>query len=305
MFMISGFTDEVSSSFDTQLALAGELGMKYICPRTVDKKNITRYSFEEFEQLFYGKMQGAGIGFSSIGSPIGKIKWNDDAAFLRHKEQLRTLIRIAEKTGCKYIRIFSFFVESGFDDDAVYPSVLRKTKEFVDIVQEHDVILLHENEKGIYGDIPERVLKLHRDVGHEQYKLCYDASNYIQCGVEPFDAYIQTKADTAYYHMKDCEDGVEVPLGTGQGRIKDIIADLAGTGFDGFVTMEPHTAKYALLRKLYYALPFLDKKAVAVYRKIDSSQGLTGKSKVSRKDVFVWQRRNLTKMLDEVGAEYE
>lgn len=305
MFRISGFTDEVSSDFDSQLALAGELDMRYICPRNVDKKSIAKWNYQEFEQRLLPRMQRAGIGFSSIGSPIGKVRWDDQAGFETQLEQLQTLIRIAEKAGCRYIRIFSFFVDKDFDEAAVYPVVLDKTRRFVKEAEGHDVVLLHENEKGIYGDLPQRALRLHGDVGHPQYQLCYDASNYVQCGADPYEAYRQTKPHTVYYHMKDCQDGIEVPLGTGQGRILDILDDLTKSGYDGFVTMEPHTAKYALLRKLYYALPFLDKKATAVYHKIDRDRGLTRKDKVTTKDVFRWQYQNLTEMLKQVGGKYE
>lgn len=305
MFRISGFTDEVSSDFDKQLALAQKLGMKYICPRNVNKRGIAQYGLDEFERELLPKMQRAGIGFSSIGSPIGKAKWDDDAAFAKQKEQLAMLIGIAEKAGCRYIRVFSFYVKPGFDEDAVYPAVLAKTRELVALAEGHDVVLMHENEKGIYGDLPERALKLHQDVAHPQYQLCYDASNYIQCGADPYAAYEQTKPYTVYYHMKDCIDGVEVPLGTGQGRIQDILDDLVKSGYDGFVTMEPHTALYALLRKVLYALPFLSKKRPAVYHGIDAGRGLTAKDKVTRAQVFDWQYENLTDMIKQAGGRYE
>ncbi len=305
MIHISGFTDEAAAGLDDQLALASSLGMKYICPRVVDGKNIAKYTPEEFEKALLPKLRQASIGFSSIGSPIGKIRWNSASGFEKQKEQLRNLIAIAEMTGCKYIRIFSFFVSKSFDDRKVYPVVLKKTRELLALAEGHDVTLLHENEKGIYGAVPERALKLYTDVAHPQFKLCFDASNYLQCGCDPYAAYERTREHTVYYHMKDCENGYEVPLGTGQGRIRDILTDLTARGYDGFLTMEPHTAKYALLRRVYNALPFLNKTAAAVYRKVDRDRNLKPGDPVTARDVFLWQYENLTAMLGEVGGKYE
>ena len=39
---ISGFADEISSSFDEQLKTVRELGMQYISLRSADKKEIGR-----------------------------------------------------------------------------------------------------------------------------------------------------------------------------------------------------------------------------------------------------------------------
>ena len=81
MIKISGFIDEASSLLDEQIAVMKELGQEYICPRTIDKKNITGISFEEFEKNIKPKLVENNIKFSSIGSGIGKIKLYDDASY--------------------------------------------------------------------------------------------------------------------------------------------------------------------------------------------------------------------------------
>lgn len=304
MFHISGFFDEASYDFSKQLALAAELGCKYICPRMVGRSNIADVTLAAFEGGMLPAMRAKGIAISSIGSPIGKIRWDDDAAYAKQLAQLKTLADMADAAGCRYIRTFSFLVGTE-DKERAYPAIRDKVRGFLGAIEGRNITLLHENEKGIYGDVPERALRLYRDMDHPQYKLCYDASNYLQCGVDAWAAYEQTREETAYYHMKDCTDGVEVPLGMGQGRIAQILADLAGRGYDGFVTMEPHTAKYALLRRALYWLPFADRKASRVYREIDRARGLGRSDKVTRRDVFIWQHENLVRLLKECHADYE
>ena len=69
---ISGFADEISSDFDEQLATVTGLGMKYISLRSADGKNVADYTPEEVEEQLLPRLKAAGVGVSSLGSPIGK-----------------------------------------------------------------------------------------------------------------------------------------------------------------------------------------------------------------------------------------
>ncbi|MDR2091199.1 MAG: sugar phosphate isomerase/epimerase [Clostridiales bacterium] len=305
MFYISGFYDEAAGSLKAQIELIKKLGGGYLCPRNLNGKNIADYTAEEFERDILPTLKAEGIKLSSLGSPIGKIGLNDDAAYSAQLKKLKELVKIAAMSGCKYIRCFSFFTDAGADGGRAYsPEVLKKAAErfrgFLDVARGSGIILLHENEKKIFGDIPERVLALYRELNDPNLKLCYDASNYVQCGADPFDAYEKTRDYTAYYHMKDCIDGIEVPLGTGSGKIPEIIKDLTDRNYDGFLTLEPHTAKYALLKIPFYIIPFLTlTRAGRVFRKIDKDRGIKPLQAVGREEVFVWQYENLLKIIED------
>lgn len=303
MIKISGFTDEISFKLDKQLAMLKELGESYMCPRNVDGDNIADISYDIFLSGIKPRLDDAKIKFSSIGSPIGKIKLDDEEGYQKQLEKLAKLVKIAKVMECKYIRIFSFFVDPNGDYDKYFPVVVEKMKGFLKIVEGTDIILLHENEKHIFGDTPERVLRLYKELKHPNLSLCYDASNYIQCNCDPFDAYNIVKEFTVYYHMKDCIDGVEVPLGIGQGRIQDIVSDLVKNGYDGFLTLEPHTLKYALLKRLIYLLPIKKfNQLKKVYEQIDIKNGVKKFEKVSRKQVYLWQYNNLLEILKKAGV---
>lgn len=303
MIKISGFTDEVSTKLDKQLAMIKQIGEHYMCPRGIDGSNIADITFERFMADIKPKLDSANVKFSSIGSPIGKVKIEDEEGYQKQLIKLQELVKIAKAMECKYIRIFSFFVNPTGDYDKYFPIVLERLKSFLKIVEGTDIILLHENEKHIYGDTPERAVQLYNTLSHDNFALCYDASNYIQCNCDPFDAYNKVKEFTVYYHMKDCIEGIEVPLGMGQGRIQDIITDLVKRDYDGFLTLEPHTLKYALLKRIVYFLP-LKKLANMrkVYRIIDRENGIKSCQKVSRKQVYLWQYNNLKAILAKAGA---
>src|SRR5919206_2997139 len=102
--LISGFSDEISSDFDTQLEVVAKLGMRYISLRGVDGKNIGDFTVEEIKESVQPRLQRAGIGVSSIGSPIGKVFINDEEGFAKQKTMLDTLCQISNLLDCKYMR---------------------------------------------------------------------------------------------------------------------------------------------------------------------------------------------------------
>ena len=170
-FTISGFYDEVSTDLSAQIDEIKKLGESYLCPRSVDGKNIADYTAEEFAKYVKPVLDKNEIKFSSIGSPIGKIDIDDEAGFESQKKKLAELVKIAQMMDCKYIRAFSFYYGDR-DPDTIFDKVLEKTKQFVEIVKGSGVKFMHENEKLIYGDVPERVLKLYNAINDEDFVLC-------------------------------------------------------------------------------------------------------------------------------------
>lgn len=305
--IISGFYDEVSGDLNTQIKLAKSLGRNYICPRTVNGKGIAEYTAEEFREKILPILQKEDIHFSSLGSPIGKVGIDNEEGFNKQKQKLAELVKIAQMTDCHYIRMFSFFYGAKNPEEC-FDKVVARIKELIEIVKGTGVKLLHENEKEIYGDVPERVLKLYQAVNDpENFVLCYDASNYIQCKVDPKAAFDMLKDYVVYYHIKDCSKyGVEVPVGLGEGNYPYILSELVKRGYEGFMTLEPHTFKYACFKAPVYFVPFAAlfmRNYYKAFRLVDKKMGIGYGKIVSRKDVFVWQHNNLVKLLQEAGAE--
>lgn len=299
---ISGFYDEVTSDFNKQMALAKKLGGEYICPRNVDGKNIANYSLEEFQVSILPRMKENDIKFSSIGSPIGKIGINDEQGYEKQKKQLETLIRIAKKADCKYIRVFSFFYGKE-DPDSCLDKVVEKMRGFLEIAKGSGVTLLHENEKKIFGDVPSRVLKLYENLKDDGLQFIFDSSNFVQCDVNVKEAFEQLKDIIVYYHIKDCSEyKVEVPLGVGFGEYQYIIDELKKRNYEGFMTLEPHTWKYAVLKPLVYFIPFMPlimNNYFKAFRLIDKAKGINFFKCVSRQEVFEWQFKTLEEMIKE------
>ena len=300
---ISGFYDEISSKLSTQIGVLHELGESYMCPRNIDDKNIADYTLEEFEEKIYPVLKKENVHFSSIGSPIGKVGIDDEEGWEKQKKQLAELVKIARLMQCKYIRVFSFFYGDKKPEDCLQ-KVIARLKEMLAIVKGSGVKLLHENEKKVYGDVPQRVLEIYNAINDEDFVLCFDASNYVQCDVNPKEAFDMLKDYVVYYHIKDCSKyKVEVPVGTGEGCYTYILSELKARGYEGFMTLEPHTFKYAVMKPLVYFVPFVKfgmKNYFKAFRLIDKKMNRCYFACASRKQVFLWQYNNLKKLLAEV-----
>ena len=250
--MISGFSDEISSDFDTQLEVVSNLGMHYISLRGIDGKNIGDYTVDEIKENVLPRLQKWDIGVSSIGSPIGKVFINDEEGFEKQKVMLETLCQISNLLDCKYIRIFSFYIPKGEDADQYKDDVISKIKAFADIAEKYDVILLHENEKDIYGDIARRCHEILKAVASPSFKAIFDFANFVQCGEDTQECYDLLKDEIVYIHIKDAvsTDSQNVVCGTGEGKIPEILAQAIDSGYKGFLTLEPHLVLFDSLKDL-------------------------------------------------------
>ena len=293
---ISGFTDEYSESLDDQIKLLKKINEHYMCPRVIDHKNIANYTYEEFIQNIKPRLDKENIKFSSIGSPIGKIDIDDEEGFIRQKNQLKELVKIAKAMNTKYIRIFSFYYGNRNPED-IFEKVVSKLKEFLDIAKGTGVVLMHENEKLIYGDISDRCLKLYNALKDDGLVLCYDASNYIQCDEDPLDAFNKTYMYTKYIHVKDCSKWkVEVPLTFGLARYDEVIKRLDEIGYEGFMTLEPHTWKYAEWKERIYSLKTRnedEENHYQAFKMIDKKLGVSEKRIFSREEMYLMQYKYL------------
>ena len=249
---VSGFSDEISSDFDTQLETVKNLGMEYISIRGVNEKNFSEYTIEEVKEYIKPKLDEYKVKVSSIGSPIGKVFIDDEEGFGKQISLLEKLCEMAKILDCKYIRMFSFYMPKDKNPEDYKEEVINKLKIFTEIAEKHDIDRLHENEKDIYGDISSRCLTIFKEVGSEHFKGIFDFANFVQCMEDTRECYELLKEYIVYYHIKDAvkEDKENVVCGTGQGKIEEILTDAIKDGYKGFLTLEPHLVIFDSLKDL-------------------------------------------------------
>lgn len=241
-WLLSGFGDEIDDDPVVQIAVLQALGAAHIEVRSAWGTNIVELSedqLQELARLFKEK----GMRVSAIASPIGKV---DVGLPVAHEvERLRRAVRAAEVLDARYIRIFSFYYGSGVAVESIRDDVIERMRALAAVAEEAGVVLLHENEKDIFGDVPERVLDIIESVASPALKVAWDAANFVQVGVKPFEeGYAKLRPHLEYLQVKDAlfANGHVTPAGEGDGDLLRTVQALKDDGYTGFASLEPHLA---------------------------------------------------------------
>jgi sugar phosphate isomerase/epimerase len=233
MIKLCAFADEASDNLEGQIQALKQNNISLIELRNINGKNIKDITEEE-AKIYAKALADNNIETWAIGSPIGKMKIEDD--FESHLQEARHIFKIAKIFKTDKIRIFSFFLK---DYNKYEDLVIERLKVLLEEAKKSGVKLYHENEKDIYGDRLTRVLKLKEKL--PELNFIFDPANFLQCGEDIADAINSLHNDTSYFHVKDVvvKTGEIVPAGYGDGMIKEIINKVEK---DTVFTIEPHLA---------------------------------------------------------------
>ena len=258
---LTGFADEIAQDLQTQLDGLQKLNMHYVEMRGVDGKNLIHHDNEKLREI-KKRLDDADIAISALGSPLGKIGITDP--FEKHFEEFQRAVEIAQIMGSNYIRMFSFYVpQDGVQTREIKEQVWERLGKFAEYAKKEKVCLLHENEKGIYGEKAKECREIMDAFGGEYFKAIFDFANFVQAKQDTMEAYELLKKDIAYIHVKDAlwENGKVVPAGYGDGQLTEILRRLFADGFSGFLSLEPHLFEFegfAGLEKKNVSMPLVE-----------------------------------------------
>jgi len=242
MLKLAAFADEISPDLDEQIRVCKANGVTHFELRGVAGKNVLDFD-NALRNEIKSKLTANGMGVISIGSPIGKVAI--DKPWSEHFDRFKMAVELAEFFQSPFIRVFSYYPAVGEGKGPLDPhrdEVLDRFRQKVDYIQNRLVTLVHENEKGIFGDIGRRCEDLMRSINSPKLRSAFDFANFVQCGDDPLANWPLLKPCTAHIHIKDAikGSGKVVPAGAGDGHIAEILADAYQSGYRGFLSLEPH-----------------------------------------------------------------
>ena len=233
---IYAFADEASPNISEQITALKRNNLNGIEIRNVDGANVSDITIEKAKEVKH-LLDENGLITWSVGSPIGKIDIEKDD-FNAHIEKLKHTLEIGEILEAENLRMFSFYIPKDKKASDYKDEVIERLGIMYDTAKNYKVSLRHENEKGIYGDIPERCLDIHKAL--PGLKGIFDPANFVQCGADTLKAWDMLKDYIYYMHIKDAKaDGKVVPAGYGNGNVKEIVTSFIAGGGNAF-TIEPH-----------------------------------------------------------------
>ncbi len=241
--ILSGFADEISPDPAEQLATLAAESISHLELRGAWSVNVADFTAGQVA-AFRSAIDGAGVRVSAIGSPVGKI--GVGAPLAPELDRMRRVADIAGELGTAIVRVFSFYIPAGEPAQRHRQHVIERMGALAGIAEDRGLVLAHENEKEIYGDIPDRCADLIAAVGSPALRATFDPANFVQCGVRPFsDAYALLRPLLVYLQVKDAvaATGEVVPAGQGDGQLRETLTALRDSGFAGYMSLEPHLAR--------------------------------------------------------------
>jgi sugar phosphate isomerase/epimerase len=237
---VSGFTDEISADLSAQLDGAVALGLGAVDIRSVDGINVLSLTDEQLATVRDGAHRRE-LAIACVGSPVNKVPLTP-ADRDREREKLGRALHAADVLGTDRVRIFTPEATPSHDPDA-WPRVEDWMAEQVAMAKTANKILLHENDGRFWGAYPDQAQKLFQRFGGPNFRLAFDFANTVLLGYRPVEDWLGWMVpylDTLHIKDADRASGQVVPPGQGEGRLLETFTSLAGQGWQGTLTLEPH-----------------------------------------------------------------
>jgi sugar phosphate isomerase/epimerase len=257
-FRIAAITDEFSPDIERAVRSIADIGMTGAELRLVFGKNILDLTNEELDRAI-DIVRGQGLEIISIASPLLKCVLPDapdvDARFQQDMfasshtfaDQPRLTARafeIAERTGARIIRVFSFW--RTVRPEECFDRVVIALRELAAKAAPHGLTIGLENEHACNIGTGEETARVLAALDHPNLKVVWDPCNALVAGETPFpEGYRKIPAHRiAHVHAKDAfVTGHKPTFGpVGECAVDWIgqIAALEKDGYRGWISLETH-----------------------------------------------------------------
>ena len=249
MIRCSGISDEAGQPIDLQIKAHKELGWDFIELRNIDGVNLTDVDDRKFDEIHH-KILEAGLRVSCFASQLANWSRPITNPFDVDVQELTRAIPRMQKMRTKYIRAMSYpnDKEAPLSDKDWRKEVVRRLRQLTKMAADGGIVIVHENCSGWGGENPRNNLELLQEIDSPAFKQVFDSGNCVPHKLDSWEYYQAVKPYTVYVHIKDAvwdEDLNDVRYtlcGDGAGYTEKILEDLKISGYEGLVSIEPHTA---------------------------------------------------------------
>ncbi|MEI6042850.1 MAG: TIM barrel protein [Chloroflexota bacterium] len=243
LFNLAVLGDEIAPELDEQLDHMEQEGIRFLEVRRIRGENILDLTNTELNRVST-ILKERGISVSSVASSVGKVLITEP--FEPQFDRFKRALEVADWLGSSYVRVFSFYMppeEGAAAYEKYRPEVMRRMTAMAQETTPWGMILLHENEKGLYGDTAARCADILDTVGSTNLRALFDPANFVHVRNKPFtDAYPLLSEQITYLHIKDAyfSDDTVTIAGAGEAEVEEVLRALWQNGYQGFLSLEPH-----------------------------------------------------------------
>ncbi|MFA6410341.1 MAG: sugar phosphate isomerase/epimerase family protein [Candidatus Buchananbacteria bacterium] len=248
----SGIADEAGAGIGTQIKAHQDLGFTNIELRTVGGVPILALEPAVLARVV-SEIRMSGLKVPCLDTKIGDWSRPITGDFRTDRDDLIMAIRLARTLEMAHplFRVMSWpndkdnpVSEADWQKEAV-----RRMRKLVEIAEGEGVVLAHENCSGWGGISMQNNCIVMEAIDSPAFKVLFDTGNPPTYGANSWGWYQLVKDQIVYVHIKDAKFRLnqEAPeeytmAGDGDGYVREIIADLLSSGYDGGFSIEPHLA---------------------------------------------------------------
>lgn len=260
MIPLAAITDEFSPDLDRALDGMTSVGMTGAELRVISGRNILELSDAEADQV-RKRIAARGMSVIGIASPLLKCVLPDappvDARLQRdvfgapyaYEDQprlTRRALEIAERTGARIIRVFSYW--RTIDPERTVDRVIEALRALADEADRRGLVIGLENEAACNVGTGAETARVLAGLDHPALKVVWDPANATLLGETPYpDGYAALPpARVVHVHAKDCRVPVTAfapewgPIGEMGVDWRGQIAALERDRYAGSISLETH-----------------------------------------------------------------
>lgn len=254
---LSLITDEATQSFGQAVELAKTWGLDGLELRSVENQPIDRISQGTLAE-WKKRLDGEGLCVPCLSGSFFKCGIQEPEG--PELEKLERLCDGAEILGCGLVRGFAFFSPDG---GALPPEALAaRFDRPSQLLRRRGIRLLLEADPSVNTSSHRGLAALLALLDRSVFGAVYDPGNelYSSSGERPYpNGYEAIRPWLAHVHVKDVvlEEGGPVCVAPGQGLVgwPAVLRRLARDGYEGWLSLEPHYRKGAVLTEGQMRLP--------------------------------------------------
>lgn len=258
--ILTGIGDEAGAALSTQLLAVQALGWKHLEMRNVQMDGLPAMNTHDLPDdafdRFVGALADSGIAVAAFGSVIGNWAHAIEDDFAITEGEIARAIPKMQRLGTQFVRIMSYKPRLEADGrdrpDQMEAERFRRLREIKRRFDDGGLTCVHENCMNYGGMSISHALRTLEavpglrwvfDTANPCFNEDRDNPGHRQ---DPWAFYQAVRPAISHVHIKDgiwnpAKKDLDYTLpGAGQGRVADILADLHRTGYDGFVSIEPH-----------------------------------------------------------------
>jgi sugar phosphate isomerase/epimerase len=236
--IISACSDEISQDLATALDVLARADIDHVDLRGVWGCNVTDLDDQQARQAQSLLARGR-FSVTAVSTPVGKTKITAD--FAAEEARFRRALELAHLFNAPYIRVFSFYAAEG-EATQHRPEALRRLRRLCELAAPHGVSLAHENEEGGFcAWRPEECLAFHQELP-DTFRALFEPCSFTVMGYDARDALSLLRPYLSYVHVRDTARGTTRYSVVGEGDVgwPQILASLRQSGYQGYLTLEPH-----------------------------------------------------------------